>query len=62
MTQTYKATEKTCIECGDEVEDYTGHWEASEVTACEDCYDVVRERFEYRADVIHNVPKKTEGS
>lgn len=58
MTTTYEATGKTCINCGDEVEDYTGHWEASEVTACNDCYPTVAEKYDRPGRVVHNVPKK----
>lgn len=58
MTTTYEATDKNCINCGEPVEDYTGHWEASEVTACEECHDEVSEEFQYTAQVIHCVPRK----
>lgn len=57
MTTTYEATDNSCIECGEPVEDYTGHWEASEVTLCKQCYDEHAEKWQYRADVVHSVPR-----
>lgn len=58
MTTTYEATGMTCYNCGAEVEDYTGHLEASEITVCESCPTEVREKAEYRAAVVHVVPRK----
>lgn len=58
MTTTYQAEDRSCIECGEDVQDYTGHWEASEVTLCEGCYDEYAKKWEYRAEVIHKVPLK----
>lgn len=61
MTIPYDAEDRNCTECGEPVEDYTGHWEASEVTLCEECHDDHYEEWQYRADVVHAVPKR-EGS
>lgn len=61
MTTPYEATDRSCSECGEDVEDYTGHWEASEVTLCEDCHDQHIEKWKYRADVVHKVPLESEG-
>lgn len=57
MTVGYDATDKQCEECGADVEDYTGHWHASEATLCEDCYEDHIDEWQYRADVVHCVPK-----
>lgn len=58
MTRPYEATGRTCIECGAEVEDYIGHWQASEVTLCEECYPDHHEKWQFRVEVVHKVPKK----
>lgn len=55
MTTTYEATDKTCIVCNRPVEDYTGHWEASEVTACEEHHEEAREKYP-TTEVVHKVP------
>lgn len=58
MTTTYQAEGRECINCGAEVEDFTGHWEASEMTACEECYEEVKENAPWSVEVIHEVPRK----
>lgn len=58
MTVPYDREDKTCSECGEPVEDHTGHWHASEATLCDDCYDEAIEEWQYRAEVIHRVPRK----
>lgn len=60
MTIPYEATDRTCSECGAPVEDYTGHWEASEATLCEPCYPEHIDDWQYRAQVVHSVPRKEE--
>lgn len=57
MTIPYDATDKQCSECGHDVEDYTGHWSASEITLCEECYEEYYDDYMYKADVVHSVPK-----
>lgn len=57
MTIPYEATDRNCEECGESVEDYTGHWNASEATLCENCYDEHIEQWQYRADVVHKIPR-----
>lgn len=56
MTIPYDATDRSCIECSRDVEDYTGHLHASEVTLCEECYPEYREKWQYRVEVVHKVP------
>lgn len=58
MTTTYQATDKECEVCGEPVEDYVGHWEASEMAVCEECYEKAREQVPSSIDVVHRVPKK----
>lgn len=58
MTTTYEATDRTCIICGEEVEDYTGHWEAMEVTACEEHHEEAKKKYGRPGAVVHKVPKK----
>lgn len=58
MTTPYEATDRECIECKEPVEDYTGHWEASEVTLCEECYPEFAEEWQRPGRVVHRVPKK----
>jgi len=61
MTTPYEATDRNCTECGEPVEDYTGHLEASEVTLCEDCYDKhYEDKWKIRVDMAHKVPKVTQ--
>lgn len=58
MTITYEATDRNCIRCGREVEDYIGHLEASEITSCEECHEEVEDDPQLGADVVHCVPRK----
>lgn len=58
MTTPYEATGRACANCREEVEDYTGHWEASEATLCENCYDDNIEEWQYRAEVVHKISRK----
>lgn len=58
MTVPYEATDRSCLVCGEPVEDYTGHWHASEITCCEECYDDNVDDLRHRADVVHRVPRK----
>ena len=61
MTTPYEATDRSCINCGETVEDYTGHLQASEITSCEECYDEVVDEYGHRlGTVIHNVPRKND--
>lgn len=59
MTTPYEATDRSCAHCGADVEDYTGHWEASEVTYCAECYDDDDVELTSFAEVRHRVPKKS---
>jgi len=59
MTTAYDATGRKCIECGHAVEDYTGHFQASEVTLCTECPDrLEEEKWQYRSDIVHRIPRK----
>ena len=60
MTIPYEAADRDCIECGEIVEDYTGHSGASEVTLCEGCEEYKEEKWQYRADVVHIIPRKND--
>lgn len=58
MTTTYERTNKNCVECREPVEDHTGHWEASEATLCDDCYDDYIDEWQCRVDVVHCMEKQ----
>ena len=59
MTTTYQAKDHNCEECGVELEEYTGHLEASEVSLCEECYEETHDdKWKHRVQVVHKVPPK----
>lgn len=58
MTITYDATGRTCFYCGADVEDYKGHRDASERTACDVCYPEIIDDANPMIDVIHCIPRK----
>ena len=58
MTTPYKAEGRNCLNCGVEVETYTGHLQASEITLCESCGEEVKGEMKHRAQVVHTVPRK----
>lgn len=57
VTMVYEAGGHKCNGCGNVVEDFKGHSEASEMVACEECYEEVMENKPWSVDVVHKVKK-----